>query len=116
MTTLDKLTQTKIENLVIESSDIYTKGNLEKSINLLKVAWEELPNSKYDYDYSYHIARHTTKILIELKAFAKASKWTEITSKCDPERADIGKKEFLIGQVAFESGQEQKAIEYFKIA
>lgn len=116
MAKLDKVTQKRVDDIVAEGSNVYGNGDLLQSVDLLKKAWQELPNSKYVYDDSYHIARFISKISMELNDFTQSKEWAFIVEKCDPERGDIGEKEFLIGQVAYESGEELEALRYLKIA
>ena len=116
MAQLDKKIQLKINNLIDEGSEEYDKGDLNKAIESLKLAWSELPDTKFGYDDSYHIARYIVIISMELKIFSQALEWGLVVQKCDPERPDIGEKEFLLGQVFFESGDLEKAKFYLNIA
>ena len=116
MAKLDELTQNRIDDIVNSGSNAYGNGSLSEAIDLLKSAWNVLPEPKFIYDDSYHIARYITKISLELKAFVQAKEWAFIVKECDPERPDIGEKEFLIGQVAYESGDKLEAKKFFKIA
>ncbi len=113
---LNELNRERVNKLISESSDFYEIGNRSKSIDLLEKAWQELPGVKYLYDESYHIARYLTKIFLESDNFELAKNWAFEVMKCDPERPDIGEKEFLVGKVLFESGEQSEALEYFRIA
>ena len=116
MAKLDEAIQSEIDALDDESNITYDNGDYNATIEILKKMWEKLPNPKVVYDDSYHIARFIALISLELKNFQQAKKWAEITKSCDPERQDIGEKEFLIGKVAYESGDMLEAKRFLKIA
>lgn len=116
MTKLSAEIQREIDELSDKSNDTYDNGDYIKTIELLEQAWNKLPNPKFMYDDSYHIARSIALISLKLDKFEQAKEWAEITKLCDPERQDIGEKEFLLGQVAYESGQLTEAKKYLKIA
>lgn len=116
MAKLDEKIQSEIDALSDESNVTYDNGDYNATIEILKIMWEKLPNPEVDYDDSYHIARSIALISLELRNYEQAKEWAEITKSCDPERQDIGEKEFLIGKVACESGDMLEAKRFLEIA
>lgn len=116
MPELEKNIQERIDKLIDEGDKVYNQGNIKGAINYLKEAWEIFPDSKFCYPESYHVANYITLLSMEVKDFETAKEWALVTQKCHPERGDIVEKEFLIGQVAFESGDLKEAYKYFKLA
>ena len=53
---------------------------------------------------------------MKIEDFNTAREWAHITKLCDPERPEIGEKEFLIGQVAYEAGDFEEAKKYLSLA
>ncbi|MCV6628791.1 MAG: hypothetical protein OIF50_02915 [Flavobacteriaceae bacterium] len=116
MAKLEKNKQQIIDEIILKGSELHGRGNWTKSLNLLKQAWSELPLPKEDFDESFHIAKFITITYMYLKDYEEAKAWAQQTSKCDPERGEIGEKEFLIGQVYYEAEEYEKAIQFFNIA
>lgn len=116
MTKLTKEIQDQINEFISMASDSFCVNNFNSSITFLKKAWGKLPNDKYLFDDSYHISRYLTMSYQQLGKMEDAKHWAFINMKCDPERADIGEKEFLVGQIFFELNNVDEAIHYFKIA
>ncbi|MCT4647878.1 MAG: hypothetical protein N4A74_23020 [Carboxylicivirga sp.] len=116
MAQLELELQKKVDNFIDKGSNIYDKGNPEQAILMLKSAWDLLPRDKFIYDDSYHIARYIIKISLELQNYNQAKEWAETIQKCDPERPDIGEKEFILGQVLYESGNKETAKFYIEIS
>lgn len=116
MTELEEPIQEKVDEILDHSEIAYQENDLPSCIVWLKKAWDVLPGDKYVFDESYLIANDIVRLSMEIKDFKTAREWAFIAQKCDPERGDIGEKEFLIGQVAFESGDLKEAYKYFKLA
>jgi tetratricopeptide (TPR) repeat protein len=116
MAELDSVYQERVDDFMSKGNESYEKGELLDSIESLKSAWNVLPDNKFKYDDSYHIARYITELSMQIKAYDQAIEWAFIVKKCDPERPEIGEKEFLIGQVLYEAGKITEAIKFIKIA
>ncbi|WP_059172938.1 hypothetical protein [Bacillus sp. FJAT-27445] len=105
-----------IDDLIKKSNVEYDKGNLGESISLLELAWDELPDSKVNYDESFLIIWDILHVAIELKDVATMKKWVDKIFVADPERIDSGEREYWAGKVAYEIGDFPKAKEYFEMA
>jgi tetratricopeptide (TPR) repeat protein len=106
----------KIEALMEESNELWESKEYKESINKLVQAWELLPNDKNQYEESYHIVWGILDISILIHDIETMNKWVDKILYADPERFDDGEKEMWVGKVAFESGDFEKAKEYFRIA
>ena len=104
----------QIELLIDASDTFYNQGDLSGAIKKLLDSWELLPVEKEIFDESFLISKYITMLSMEIGDYEQAKVWAYKASKCDPERALNGEKEFLIGQVAFESGDMIDAKKYFK--
>lgn len=106
----------KIQELMDESNKQYDEGNYEKAIEELIKAWNVLPGEKNEYDESFLIVWGILDISILIKKVDLMNEWVDKIFYADPGRGDTGEREMWAGRVAYESGDENKAIEYFKIA
>lgn len=106
----------RIKYLMDESNQEYSIKNYDKVIDLLTEAWDMLPNGKNEYDESYLIVWEILSVAIELKKFEVMKQWVDKIFYADPERIDSGEREMWAGRVAYELGNKDKALDYFKIA
>lgn len=105
-----------IETLIEKSDEEYEQGDFLNSIKTLEEAWHKLPEPKGDYSESYHIVMGISETYLLLKDYQKAGEWSEILYNCALHRIDSGEREFLSGKIAFESGDLEKAKDFFAIA
>ena len=115
-TKLSSELEEKIDGLMDDSNEKYDEGNYEESIAILEDAWNQLPEPKGDYSESYEIVMDICETYILLENYKKAKEWSELIFNCALFRIDSGEREFLAGKVAYESGDLEKAKEWFKIA
>ena len=106
----------KIQKLMDESNNRYDEGQFRNAIDLLIEAWDILPGDKYEFDESYLIVWGILDIAILIKDIDVMNKWVDKIFHSDPSRGDTGEREMWAGRVAYESGELDKAKEYFKIA
>lgn len=106
----------EIDNLYNESLKEYNANNIEGNARYLKKIWEKLPEDKSKLSVSYHIARELAEDFLIIKDYQEAMKWAMETFKCSTSRYDYGERELLVGKVAYESGDIEKAKEYLTIA
>lgn len=106
----------EIDHLYNASLKEYHKNNIEENAKYLKTIWEKLPKVKSKLSVSYHIARELVEDFMIIKDYEEAMKWAMETFKCSASRYDYGERELLLGKVAYESGDIDKAKEYFTIA
>ena len=106
----------QIESIIDESNKEFDRKKYIQSIKLLDKAWELLPEPKGGYSESYHIALYASETYLLIKDTSKAKEWADIIKKCGLNRIDSGEREFLSGKVAFESGDLDKAKQFFEIA
>ena len=106
----------QIEKLMNESNEDWDNKEYNKSIEKLVQAWDLLPDDKYSYDESYLIVWGILDISIMIKDIDTMNKWVDKIFYADPERVDSGEREMWAGKVAFETGEMEKAKEYFLIA
>lgn len=106
----------KINELMEKSNEKYDEGNYKQSIELLKTAWDFIPEDKNKYDESSLIVWGILDIAILVNDIETMNSWVEKIFKADPERGDFGEREMWAGKVAFESGNKEKAMHYFDVA
>lgn len=106
----------RIKSLMDESNHEYSKKNYDKVIDLLTEAWDLLPNGKNEFDESYLIVWEILSVSIETKKFEVMKQWVDKIFYADPERIDSGEREMWAGRVAYELGEKDKALDYFRIA
>lgn len=116
MAQLDAGLQAEIDKIKAESGLYFSKGEISAAINRLEAAWEVLPGSKILYDESFHLANYILQMALQNKDFSKAAHWANVLQKCDPERPEIGEREFIAGMTAFESGDFAAAKKWFVVA
>ena len=113
MALLNKELQNKIDALQLELGTFLKNNEVEKALDTLEEAWALIPENKFIYDESYHIARYSMIISQRNGLESKAIYWAEIIQNCDLERADDGERELLAGKVYFDFNHFEKAKYYF---
>jgi hypothetical protein len=116
MALLEQSLQEKIDELIAQSDLASGKSDYNGSAEFLQQAWELLPNPKFNYDESYHLAKYLVNEYLVLRDFNAAKKWSETLLLCDLERIDSGEREFISGKVEFERGNLKEAKAFFLVA
>jgi len=106
----------RIQELMDESNSCYDLQKYDEAIQLLIDAWNELPGEKFQYDESYLIVWGILDIAVYIKDIDIMNQWVDKIFYADPERPDIGEREMWAGKVAYENGDMDNALEYFKVA
>ncbi|MCG8337752.1 MAG: hypothetical protein MJE63_24910 [Proteobacteria bacterium] len=116
MAVLEPSLKKQVDELMDKSNQEYDKQDFPKSIEYLADAWDILPKPKGSWDDSFYIALYLSETYLLMEDYKKAEDWAETIFDCALNRIDSGEREFLLGKVAFESGKETEAKNYFKIA
>lgn len=106
----------KIESLMNQASDEWNKGNYDMNLTLLERAWDELPDSKNEYDESFLIIWRILNTSILVGDHARLRKWVDKIFTADPERRDTGERDMWAGRVAYVLGEFVEAKGYFEAA
>lgn len=106
----------KIQDLMDEANNQWDAGNYKECIKLYIGAWNELPDGKNEYDESYLIVWGILDTAILIKDVETMKQWVDKIFYADPGRPETGEREMWAGRVAYELGDEEKALEYFKTA
>lgn len=112
----DKKIAKKVEALMDESEGYWAEEEYSGFVQTYLKAWDLLPVPKEEYDDSYHLAEGLAEGYLLLGNHSDARKWAEIMSHCDLERLDDGAREYVMGRVLFESGDQENAKEKFAVA
>ena len=83
---------------------------------MLLDCWSLIPNDKYYYDESYIVAWRVVQLAIETNNIPLMNEWKNHIALADPERADSGHREMLLGKIAYMNNNLQEARELFHIA
>lgn len=115
MTTIENVEE-RIQFLMSESVVQYNAGDHDHAISLLVEAWDNLPGDKYHHNECYVIISRILTIALNNKNVPLLNKWIDKLLLASPDRIDSGEREMWVGRVAYESGDYEKALEYFSIA
>jgi tetratricopeptide (TPR) repeat protein len=99
-----------------KSNEEFAKNNYDRSIEYLLDAWDKLPEPKVIYGDSFHIARDISETYLLVNDFKNADTWSQVLFRCSLQRVDVGERDFLAGKIAFESGDREEALKFFKKA
>jgi tetratricopeptide (TPR) repeat protein len=108
--------QNKIKQFESNALIEFKSGNIEKAIQLMELAWLELPESKYEKPESFLIARSMVFALNKAKKYEEALEWAKELMKSDLNRYDSGDREFMSGTVLYHLGRKDDAWQYFDVA
>ncbi|WP_343338343.1 hypothetical protein TPELB_04850 [Terrisporobacter petrolearius] len=86
----------EIEKLIMQNYEEFENKNYENTIQLLIEAWDKIPNNKYEHLESYSIVANIFYAALD--------------------RFDSGDRELWAGRVAYEIGEKDKALEYFRVS
>jgi tetratricopeptide (TPR) repeat protein len=106
----------KIQQLYNESVIRYENGDLAGIIEVLEQAWRLLPLPREQCSESFHIAYGLASTAMDMGDLDKARMWSKYVFTCDPERAEVGERDFLAGQVAFAASDWDLARKHFLLA
>jgi hypothetical protein len=110
---MEKEIKLRIDEYLRITNDFFACQNYVKVRETLVEAWEFLPDSKIEFDESYHIAKYIIDMSLRLGELQVAKKWADILMKCNLNRYDSGEREFIKGRVLYELGEFPQAKEYF---
>jgi len=99
-----------------EIGELYKEGKFEKCVQEVELFWSSLPEPKENIKNSYLLIEYGARICLVLKDYNSAMDWALKSLKYIDIRNKMGESEFLIGMVAFEMNDLEKAKEYFLIA
>ena len=96
--------------------ELLNNRNFSEELSLLLECWALIPGDKYSYDESYLVAWRVVQLAIETKNIPLMNEWKKHIALADPERADSGHREMLLGKIAYMNNNLQEAKELFLIA
>lgn len=91
-------------------------NQLEESIFDLKQLWDTIPAPQRNTPNAYLIIEYLSRILIKLKRYDEAFIWGIKGTDFNLTRNQAGEAEFLLGIIAYESGNHEFAKDMFLIA
>ncbi len=106
----------EIDQLYHKSLKAFEENNIEENAACLRSIWNKLLEDKSQLSVSYHIARELAEDFMMIKDYQEAMKWAMETFNCSANRYDYGERELLVGKVAYESGDMEKAKAYLTLA
>jgi len=106
----------EIEKLIMKHYEELENKNYENAIHLLIEAWDKIPNNKYEHPESYNIVMDILNATIEGKYVDIMLEWADKIFYVGLNRFDTGDREMWAGKVAYEIGEKDKALEYFRIS
>ena len=96
--------------------ELLNNRKFDEELSLLLDCWALIPNEKYIYDESYLVAWRIVQLAIETKNIPLMNEWKKHIELADPERADSGQREMLLGKIAYLNNNLQEARELFLVA
>lgn len=96
--------------------EFYQKGDFQAGLIQLQEIWNSIHEPKTDVPNSYLIIEYAVKLSMKAGDLDKAWDWASLASQFKLHRKDLGEVECLLGIVAFERGDLQKAKEQLSIA
>ncbi|QUD88690.1 hypothetical protein [Phenylobacterium montanum] len=95
---------------------LYSGGNLRVGQRQLQSLWAAVPEPKADTPNAYLIVEYGVAFSLKDHDLDQAQEWADRAPLFAAKRHDMGEVEFLIGKVAFERGEIERAREQFLIA
>ncbi|WP_404333824.1 hypothetical protein AB2M62_11385 [Sphingomonas sp. MMS12-HWE2-04] len=95
---------------------MYSAGDFRGGLVELKSLWSEVPDPKPETLNAYLIVEYGVALALKDGNFEQAQEWADRAPMFAAKRQDMGEVEFLVGKVAFERGDLEKAKEQFIIA
>lgn len=115
MKELDQNIKTKIDGLIDKAMKNFNPQDIEASVDILKEAWESLPDKKEDWPESFLISKYITVVYFNAKKIQKAYEWAKIFNKSFVNRS-YGESEFMLGKILFEKEELEEAKKWFAVA
>jgi hypothetical protein len=95
---------------------LYTKGDFDTGLNQLRQLWESIPNPKTDTLNAYLVLEYGVGFALKKRDLDEAQEWASLAPGFERVRQDMGEVEFLVGKVAFERREFDRAKQSFLIA
>lgn len=95
---------------------LYTAGEFRAGLEKLELLWAAIPEPKADTPNAYLVVEYGARLSLKEDDLDLAQLWADRAPMFAIKRQDLGEVEFLIGRVAFERGEIEKAKEQFLIA
>lgn len=95
---------------------LYSAGDFHAGLGKLDALWTAVPDPKADTLNAYLVVEYGVAFALKEGDLEKASEWADRAPMFAAKRQDMGEVEFLVGKVAFERGDLEKAREQFQIA
>ena len=106
----------EFEEMRVRAVQEIKNGNHDEVRDMLSSAWDNLPDGKYEYSESYIIVWYILSNSIECNDIGTMNQWVDKIFHAAPSRGDTGEREMWAGRVAYESGEKEKALGYFRVA
>ncbi len=117
MKELELSLKTEIETLIKKAMDSFNPHDIESSIEILKEAWNLLPNPKHQWwDSSFLPLKYITIVYFNAKQFENSESWAKEFLIADNFNRNYGESEFILGKINFEFNRFDEARKYFEIA
>ena len=95
---------------------LYTAGELRMAIEKTHLLWGMIPEPKENIPNAYLVVEYGVALSIKIDDLDQAQEWADQAPPFALKRHDMGEVEFLVGKVAFERGELDKARSQFLIA
>lgn len=95
---------------------MYSAGDFSIGLNDLRSLWSSIPDPKPETLNAYLIVEYGVALALKAGDLEQAQEWADRAPMFSAKRHDMGEVEFLIGKVAFERGDMEKAKAQFAIA
>ncbi len=94
----------------------YSAGDFRAGLVELTSLWSRVPDPKPETLNAYLIVEYGVALALKAGDLEEAQNWADRAPMFAAKRQDMGEVEFLVGKVAFERGDLQKAKEQFIVA
>lgn len=94
----------------------YKNNQFGECIEDLKQLWETIPAPKENIPNAYLVVEYLSRILLKLDKYDEAFMWGIKGTVFNSTRNQAGEAEFLLGEIAYQSGYHEFAKDMFLIA
>jgi len=94
----------------------FQAGDLHGGLALLRELWEQIPAPQVATQNAYLVLEYGVAFALKLQDYDEARLWANRALDFKAKRQDSGEVEFLVGKVAYESGQLDVAKAQFQMA
>ena len=105
-----------IMSLLKPIGEKYLKNEFECCIFELEKLWESIPDPKHSNPNAYLIIAYICKIYMKMEKYDLAYIWGIKGTQFNHVRNNAGEAEFLLGEIAFKSGEMEFAKDMFLIS